>query len=499
MAASLPTALGIDGHGLFIGGQWLVGEGPALRSENPGTGETLLELRTASTAQVDRALSAARAAQAAWGRRSNYERAQYLLRLADLLEEHGEELKTVLALEVGKPLAQGAGELEWSAATLRYQAEWARRLGGEIVPSDVPGEVIHLTRVPVGVVAAICAWNFPIANFFRKVAPALLVGNAVVLKSSETTPLAAIAVTHLLENSDLPPGVLNLVTGGRETGADVVGHPFTDMVTMTGSVASGKAVMATAAGHLAKVSLELGGKAPAIVWADADLEETVNAVVAARHTNSGQVCTSAERVYVHRDVLDEFVDRYVAAVGSLRVGNPFDDVDLGPLVSKGQQDKVARFVDSALIDGAQELFVGDLSGLPSGGFWSAPTVLLDPPASSVILREEVFGPVTPIISVGTVDEILASANDSPFGLSGYIFSNNYKLVHRLADELQCGELYVNRTLGEAIQGFHSGHKQSGIGGEDGLHGVLSYTEIRTVYHHFGSGNAAEAVDPSQGR
>ena len=166
-------------------------------------------------------------------------------------------------------------------------------------------------------------------------------------------------------------------------------------------------------------------------------------------------------------------------------------MDLGPLVSKGQQEKVARFVEGAVGDGTRSLFAGDLTGLPAGGFWSAPTVLLDPPKTSALLNDEVFGPVTPIIPVGSIDEVLAAANDSPYALSGYIFSNNYKLVMRLTNELQCGEIYVNRTLGEAIQGFHSGHKQSGVGGEDGLHGLLSYTEIRTVYHHFGAGTAAE--------
>lgn len=256
------------------------------------------------------------------------------------------------------------------------------------------------------------------------------------------------------------------------------------MVTMTGSISSGKAVMAQAAPHLAKVSLELGGKAPAIVWSDADLDVTVPAIVTARHTNSGQVCTSAERVYVHEEVIDQFLNRYTAAVRQLRVGNPFDRVDMGPLASRAQKEKVESAVAEALQGGAEEVARGEIdSGVTAGGFWTSPTVILDPPPACRLMRDEVFGPVTPVVPVSTTAEFLYAANDSDYGLSGYVFSNDYAFITEVIKELQCGEIYINRTLGEAIQGHHSGHKQSGVGGEDGLHGLLRYTQIRTVYHN----------------
>lgn len=476
--------LGVDGKGLFIGGEWIEGAGSPLVTENPVTGEALLTIGSANDQQIGQAFAAARKVQPRWSRLSPIDRARRLQRFADLVDERSENLAALLALEVGKPINQGRGELGFASGTLRYQAEWARRLLGEIVPSDTPGETIHLTRVPVGVVVAICAWNFPMAMYARKVAPALLAGNAVVLKSSETTPLSAIAMTRLAQEADFPPGVLNLITGDRTVGELLVADERADMVTMTGSVASGKAVMANAATHLAKISLELGGKAPAIVWADADLEVTVPALVTARHLNSGQVCTSAERIYVHERIVDDFLSAYSAAVLALRVGDPFSDVDMGPLVSKAQQEKVASAVDEALQGGAKEVVSTELSDVAPGGFWSAPTVLTGAPASCRLMREETFGPVSPVVPVATLDEALVEANSSRYGLSSYVYSNDYNVIMRVAAEIGCGELYVNRTLGEAIQGHHSGHKQSGVGGEDGLHGLLRYTAIRAVYHNW---------------
>ncbi len=483
-STAIPEALSLDEYGTYIGGTWREGRGEPLRVDSPSTGQALMSLTCSSVSDADEAVQAAHNAQPGWSRLSIPERGRRLLMFADALDAHAEELAVLLALEVGKPIAQGRGELEFASGTLRYQAGWAYRLLGEIVPSDRAGESIHLLRVPVGVVIAICAWNFPMAMFCRKVAPALLAGNAVVLKASELTPLSAVALTHLAEQASIPPGVLNLVTGGRDIGRALVEHPGADMVTMTGSISSGKAVMAQAAPHLAKVSLELGGKAPAIVWSDADLDVTVPAIVTARHTNSGQVCTSAERVYVHEEVIDQFLNRYTAAVRQLRVGNPFDRVDMGPLASRAQKEKVESAVAEALQGGAEEVARGEIdSGVTAGGFWTSPTVILDPPPACRLMRDEVFGPVTPVVPVSTTAEFLYAANDSDYGLSGYVFSNDYAFITEVIKELQCGEIYINRTLGEAIQGHHSGHKQSGVGGEDGLHGLLRYTQIRTVYHN----------------
>lgn len=481
---TLPAVLnGVSGA--YLAGSWQEGEGPALEVLNPSSEETLLTLPTVSPAQAEAALVAARKAQPGWVALTGHQRAQYLLRIAEQIEANVAELSTLLALEVGKPLAQGEGELLFASETLRYQAGWARRITGEIVPSDDPNESIHLERVPVGVVAAITAWNFPMAMFFRKIAPALITGNTVVLKPSETTPLAALALMRLIERVELPPGVLNIVVGAGDIGSALVRSPTADMVTMTGSMAAGKAVMRDAAEHLTKVSLELGGKAAAIVWSDADLDVAVPALVMARHLNSGQVCTCAERIYVHEQIMDEFLERYTSAVSALRVGDPSGEVDMGPMVSAMQREKVAGMVDEALAAGAKRV-VGDSAALDAApGYWYPPTVLVGVDHSMPLMRQEVFGPVSPVMPVRSLDEALALANDSSYGLSGYIFSRSYQVIMRVARQMACGELYVNRTLGEAIQGHHSGHKQSGLGGEDGRHGMLRYTEIRAVYHHLG--------------
>jgi lactaldehyde dehydrogenase / glycolaldehyde dehydrogenase len=470
-------------QGVYSGGAWQDGQGEPLKMLDPSTERVIGTIGTATSAQVDAAVRAARAAQPGWARLSYPTRGRYLEAIADLVEANAEQLARVLALEVGKPLAQGRGELQWAVTTLRYQAGWARRIQGEIIPSDDPDEAIHLLRVPVGVVVAICAWNFPMAMFFRKVAPALLAGNAVVLKASETTPLAALALTRLIEQADLPPGVLNVVSGGPDVGAELVRHPMADLVTMTGSRDAGRAVMRLAADHVAKVSLELGGKAAAIVWADADLALAVPALVLARHLNSGQVCTCAERIYVHEAIVDEFTAEYCAAVGKLRIGSPFDDVDMGPLVSAAQRDKVTRLFNDALERGAKTVFQSGAK-LPAGGYWFRPAVLTGVRQDMPVMQQEVFGPVTPILPVSSLDQALAFANDSVYGLSGYVFSRSYDVIMRVTREMQCGEIYVNRTLGEAAQGHHSGHKQSGVGGEDGYHGLLRYTALRSVYHHF---------------
>jgi lactaldehyde dehydrogenase/glycolaldehyde dehydrogenase len=482
MTATVPEL-----DGVFAGGAWRAGGGPALEVVRPSDERPLARIAQATPEQADEALRAAEHAQPPWARRSAVNRAGFLLELADLLEADAEEMAATITAEMGKPRAQALGEVGFATAILRYTAEWARRIQGEIVPSDEPGETIHLLRVPLGVVTAILPWNFPLALFVRKAAPALLTGNTVVVKPSELTPGVALRMARLAERAELPAGVLNVIVGDAATGARLVASPRTRMVTLTGSTRAGKAVMAAAAEHLARVSLELGGKAPAIVWADADLELAVDAIVQARHLNTGQVCTCAERVFVHADVHDDFVARYAERVRALRIGDPAGDVDLGPLVSAPQRDKVAAIVDEALAQGATAVVPG---GRPGGaafarGHWLAPSVLVDVAPSMRVMTDEVFGPVTPIARVGDLDEALAAVNASRYALAAYLFSNDHALVMRASQELECGELYVNRSIGEALQAHHSGHKESGIGGEDGLHGVLKYTQIRSVYHRYG--------------
>jgi lactaldehyde dehydrogenase / glycolaldehyde dehydrogenase len=473
---------------LLIDGSWIIPSDNPHEVVNPTTGEPIAAIGSATKDEVHAGLEAARRAQTAWAKMPAIHRSSYLRAIADVLVKHRDELAMHLVEEVGKPIAQAQGEVDWAVAYIKYTAEWDRRIEGEIVPSDSEAESIHLVRVPLGVVAALCAWNFPLALYFRKVAPALLTGNTVVVKPSETTPLTSLRATQLIADEvDLPPGVLNMVTGGRETGRALVTNPLTNLVTMTGHRESGKQVMADAASNLTRISLELGGKAPVIIWKDADLDATIEAVVMARHANTGQVCTCAERVFVHHDIREEVVRRYTHAVSQLRLGNPYDEVDMGPLVSARHLEKVETAVAQASDDGAR-IEVG--GSRPSGGgfdrgFWFEPTVLTDVDPSMAIMRDEVFGPVTPIMGVRTLEEAFDLANDSPYGLSAYVFTNDYRTAMRAAHDVDFGEIYINRTLGEAMQGHHSGHRQSGLGGEDGKHGVLKYTQLKTVYHRYG--------------
>lgn len=472
---------------LYRDGTWVRPSGEPFDVLNPATEEPLATIGSATAVEAGAALAAARRAQAGWARLPAVARGRCLRAMADVVASHADELATLLVHEVGKPIAQARGEVGWAVEYIRYTAEWDRRIEGEIVPSDNESESIHLVRVPVGVVVAICAWNYPLANFFRKIAPALLTGNTVVVKPSRTTPLASLRAAQLIsENVDIPAGVLNVVPGGPEAAEALVASPLTNLVTMTGSTATGKRVMATAAQNMTRVSLELGGKAPAIVWKDADLGLAVDALLTARHLNAGQVCTSAERLYVHEDVLREFTDAYTDRVRRLRVGDPFGDVDVGPLVSAEQRESVEKALTAAVAAGAR-VSVGGSRPSGSGferGFWFQPTVLTELEPEMAILKDEVFGPVTPIMGIGTLEEAFALANDSPYGLSSYVFTRDHRVAMRAQQEIDFGEIYINRTLGEAMQAHHSGHRQSGLGGEDGKHGVLRYTQLKSVYHSY---------------
>jgi lactaldehyde dehydrogenase / glycolaldehyde dehydrogenase len=477
---------GVERQGVFVGGAWSGGDGAARPVLDPSTEQELATVTDAGPGQVSAAVAAAREAQREWSLRPAIERGEALRRLGDLIEANAAGLAEIITAEVGKPAEQAAGEVGFAAAIFRYTSEWARRLTGDVLPSDEPDETINLLRVPIGTVAAICAWNFPLALFSRKVAPALLAGNTVVAKPSELTPLSAIAATELAIEAGIPAGVLNLVCGGPQTGRALVRDPRIGMVTMTGSTRAGRQILADVAENMTRVSLELGGKAPAIVLRDSDLDAAVGDVVGARHLNSGQVCTCAEVVYVEHGVADEFAERYAAAVSGLRVGDPRENPDLGPLASAAQVEKVAAAVEEAIAAGATALVDGGRLEDRGPGYWFAPVVLRDVDPAMPVVADEVFGPVTPIVAVGSMEEAIAHANASPYGLSAYLYTNDYGKAMRAARDLDCGELYINRSIGEALQAHHSGHRQSGMGGEDGLYGLLRYTQMRSVYHHFGA-------------
>ncbi len=474
------------GPTLYVDGEWREASGEAIPVVNPATEQTIVEVPSATPPEIDQALAAAETARRDWAERPAKERGDVLREMATVVERHADELTDLLIDEVGKPTDNARGEAIGQAERLRYVAGWDRRLEGDILPGESRRETIHLLRRPYGVVAAITPWNYPLAVFVRKIAPALVTGNTVVAKPSEVTPLAIRRFVELVDDEvALPDGVLNLVTGAGEVGDHLVTADRTDMVTMTGHRETGKAIMRAAATHLTEISLELGGKAPAIVWKDADIDAAVEDVLTARITNTGQVCTCAERVYVHADVADEFTERYIDAAEDIEVGDPRENPHMGPHVSAAELEKTEQAVHRARESGATVRTGGrrPSNRLPNGYYYE-PTVLTGVKQDMDVMQEEVFGPVTPIMEISSLEEAIEYANDSPYGLSSYIFTDDYEVAMRAAEAIEFGETYINRTLGEALQGHHIGWGESGMGGEDGKYGVQKYTQLKTVYHNY---------------
>ena len=398
-----------------------------------------------------------------------------------------EPLARCLTQEQGKPLHEARGEVGAAANFIRYAAEAARRLQGDIFPSDSPREQLWIQRVPYGVVAAMIAWNFPLALIGRKCGPALVTGNTLVLLTHCDTPLTVLEFGKLVQEVGLPPGVINLVTGrGREIGEALVRNPRTDMVTLTGSVRAGREVYAAAADNITTIRLELGGKAPFIILEDADISQAAEAAVTTRFANCGQVCTCNERMYVHADIYEDFMDEFVGRVEALRVGDPLTDVHLGPKVNRPEVEKLERLVNGALAGGAKVVTGGRRlrEGAFERGHWYEPTVMTHTQPDMAIMREEIFGPIVPVVRVRDFEEALALANDSDYGLSAYLYTSDMRRLMRAVDELHFGEIYVNRGIGELVQGFHHGYRRSGLGGEDGIYGIEGYLQKKTLYVNY---------------
>jgi lactaldehyde dehydrogenase/glycolaldehyde dehydrogenase len=454
---------------------------------NPATHALLDTVPEAGVAAVERAIAAARTAQPQWAKLPAIQRAAHLRKVAEGLRGVREEMARLLTLEQGKTLGLARVEVDFTADYLDYMAEWARRIEGEVLTSDRPGESIFLLRKPVGVVAGILPWNFPLFLIARKMAPALVTGNTIVIKPSEETPLNAFLFAKLVHAAELPRGVFNLIGGrGETTGAALTGSSSIDMVSFTGSVATGSRIMQAAGRNLTRVNLELGGKAPAIVLADADLDLASTAITASRVINTGQVCNCAERVYVQRSVADEFITKLTAKMAATRYGDPIADqsVDMGPLVNKAGLDKVAAMVEQARRDGAQCVLGGRVADRASGYHYE-PTVLINCHADMDIMRSEIFGPVLPVQLVDDLDEAVAHANASDYGLTSSVYTRDLNAAMRAIRDLQFGETYVNRENFEAMQGFHAGRRKSGIGGADGKHGLYEYTETQVAYIQHG--------------
>lgn len=479
---------GTDRYRNFIGGQWVESTLKEwIEVENPATGQVIASVPRGNADDADRAVTAAYQAQPAWEALPPASRGQLLKDLARVVLENRERLARMVIAEQGKPLQEARGEIEGAALYLSYAAEEARRITGDIIPSDNPDEQIWIQKVAHGVVIALTAWNYPAALMCRKIGPALIAGNTVVVKSHEGTPTTALEIAQLADQVGFPAGVINMVSGtGEGVGRALVTHPLSRLITLTGSVRAGKDIFRNAADDLKILRLELGGKAPFIVAEDADIGAAVRAAVLSRFENCGQVCICNERMYVHEKIADEFLERFTGAVKQLKVGDPTTLVDIGPKFSRPELDKVDRMVEAAKAAGAEVLTGGRrlTEGEFSRGHWYDPTVLKVNDNSMAIMQDEVFGPVVPVMTVTDFDEGLRLANESRYGLSAYVFTKDMRRMMRLIRELKFGEIYVNKQGGDVVQAHHAGIRDSGIGGEDGRYGLDAYFQKKTIYVNY---------------
>jgi aminobutyraldehyde dehydrogenase len=466
---------------MFVGGEPVAAAGGETEPViNPATGEEIAEVPKASVADVDRAVDAAEGAFEAWASMTPGERALPLLRLADRLEEHAEEFARLEALNVGKPIKDARDELPFAVDNIRFFAGAGRTLEGRAAGEYLSGYTSIIRRDPIGVVGAVAPWNYPLMMAVWKICPALVTGNTLVLKPSEQTPLTTLALAELA--ADLfPPGVFNVITGhGQPVGAAIAAHPRVRMVSLTGDVATGKEIMRAAAANLKRVHLELGGKAPVIVFDDADLEETIGVVRMGGYLNAGQDCTAACRVYAGAGVHDEFVEALVGAVETIRVGDPLDEeTELGPVISERQLDRVAGFVDRAVAAGSARVATGG-GKAGTGGFFYQPTVVTGAHQDDEIVQREVFGPVVTVTRFADDDEAIRWANGTEYGLAASVFTRDGGRALDAARRLQFGTVWVNDHMPLVAEMPHGGFKQSGHGKDMSVYALEAYTEVKHV-------------------
>ncbi len=468
---------------LWIDGKWRdAGTGETIDSINPETEAKLTAIADASSADVDAAVVAARRAFEApsWAGITPHQRTNVLLRIADMVERHADELAAIESLDNGMPLWYSSAGVQAVINQFRYYAGWPSKIFGSTNPS-APDILNYTLREPIGVCGQIIAWNVPLVMASMKIANALACGNTVVLKPAELASLTTLRLAELIEETDLPPGIVNIVTGrGAGAGAAIAAHPGIDKIAFTGSTAVGKQIMRAAADNLKKVTLELGGKSPNIIFPDADLDKALEFAVRSFCGNSGQVCSAGTRVLVHESMQDEVAERLSAMAATFKVGSPFDpETKLGPLISNTQRDRVMGYIEAGKEAGARLSFGGSRVG--SRGYFVEPTVFSHVRNDMKIAREEIFGPVVSVIPFRDEDDAIAQANDTTYGLAGAVWSRDFGRATRVVKAMKAGRIFIN-SYGDAdpIMAF-GGYKQSGIGREYGQESIEAYTQIKSVW------------------
>jgi len=463
----------------YINGKWIDADNkktfPVL---NPYDAKVLGYVPACGKEETQRAILAAEVAWQPWRALTAKQRANHLWHWADLIAKNKEDLAMLMTLEQGKPLAEARSEIDYGNSFITWFAEEGRRIYGDIIPSNQPGQHLLVIKQPIGVVALITPWNFPFAMITRKCAPALAAGCTVVIKPAEDTPFSALALMALAEEAGIPPGVINIVTGKPEViGAELTSNKLVRKLSFTGSTAVGKLLMQHCASTVKKVSLELGGNAPFIVFADADMEAAVQGVIASKFRNTGQTCVCANRIYVQDKIQDDFARKLVAAVKELRVGNGLvDNVQLGPLINAAAVEKVQSHISDAVVKGAKILCGGKKS--TAGEYCFEPTVITGMNATMQIAREETFGPVAPLFRFHDEEDVIRMANDTEFGLAAYFYSRDIQRIWRVAEALEYGIVGINAGIISNEVAPFGGYKESGIGREGSKYGIDEYLEIK---------------------
>lgn len=481
-----PDMSDIKHYPCYINGEWLDSNArEVIEVENPADNKVFATVTACTTDDVQYALESSEKAQRSWQLLPAHDRAIHIYAIVEGLRRERDHFAKLLTMEQGKTFAEALGEVDDTIRYFTYSAEAARRIQGAIFPSDLPNEHLSIHKVPFGVTVGLCAFNYPLALIGRKVGPALVTGNTMVIKPHELTPVTASEFCRIVDEAGVPKGVINMVsTKNAEAASLLVESPITKLISLTGSTRAGRAMYRAASENITGLILELGGKAPFIICDDADIDKVVEAAAISRYANCGQVCICNEMVMVDEKIADEFTEKLIKRVEQVKVGDPFDAAtNMGPSVSTQGLERIDAMVKENVAQGA-ELVMG--GGKPDGemfenGNWYAPTILTGVENHHATMKQEIFGPVLPIMKVSGLDEAIELTNAREEGLSSYLYTNDYKKHMKAIDTLQTGTIFINRAIVGYIQGYHSGHKTSGVGGEDGIYGIEGYLQKKTIY------------------